>query len=106
MNFIYTKMMTWALGEALAHSDRVKSAVYGAVLSGLALVAGQCSVCNAFITPEVSHWLAGTIAGLAVAIIGGLSHRDVAAPGEFVSGGAQPMYPEPPADALGVPGDK
>lgn len=103
MDFLYKKVMEWLFGAAMANSDRVKSAVYGVITSALVLIAGRCQVCNAFLTPEVSNWIAGTIATLAVSIIAALSKRDIAAPNELVEGEA---LPEPPDEADGVPGVK
>ena len=100
MNFIYTKIMKWLVGEALANSDRVRVAVGAAVTSLLTLIASQCAPCQALLTPEVTHWIVGVVGAAAVALIHSLGTRDVAAPNEIVAGEA---LPEPPATADGIP---
>lgn len=102
MNTIYKMIMSWLLGDAMAHSDRIKTAVYGSIVSALVLVAGQCSVCNAILTPDVTKLIAGIIATCTVSIIAALSHRDVGAPGQWVPGAAQDD-PAIPAAALPPP---
>lgn len=108
MNFIYTKLMTWILGEALAHSDRIKVAVAGFITTLVLNLAGSCAPCQAFLTPELVNKLSLSIAGLVVTLIAAISHRDVGAPGQVVPGAAEwtaPVdLPPAPDDALGVPG--
>lgn len=108
MDWLYTKMMSWAFGQAIANSDRIKIGIYSALASAAAMLAPACSFCPAILTPEVLHYIAAGIVTLAIKLIHSLDHRDIAAPGETVPGEAMPdgELPPPPADALGVPAVK
>lgn len=103
MNWLYTQVMSWLVGEALANSDRIKVTVAGIVTAVLVQVAGACPACAPFLTPEVKAWICNAIAGAVVTLVAALSHRDVAAPGQTVDGAAVPL-PLPPALPDGVPG--
>jgi len=104
----YVSVMGWFLGKALANSDRLKTIIAGTIAAVLTKVTGAiliaCAVCAAFITPDMVNQLSLWIAGATLAMLVSLTHRDVAAPGETVPGAAMAL-PDPPADALGVPGD-
>lgn len=91
MNFIYTKIMGWILGEALANSDRIKVIVAGAISTLILNLAATCAACQPFLTPDLVNRLSMTIAGFVVTMVASLTHRDVAAPGEVVAGAAIPI---------------
>lgn len=88
INMILNRLIALVAGEAAANSDRIKVAVVGAVTATLALVGANCPVCNSILTPQVSQWIAGTIATFTVTLILSLAHRDIAAPGQVVAGAA------------------
>ncbi len=96
MDWVYKKVMAWFVGEALANSDRVKTAIYTAVLAPIgavfALAIARCQPCADFLTPELATKLAlgvaATIVSLGIKLIHSLDVRDVAAPGEVVEGAA------------------
>lgn len=103
MNFIYTKVIGFFLGEALAHSDRIKVAIAGFLATAILQLSAACGFCQALLTPDLVDKLSMTIAGLVVTLIGGISARDTKTPAE--AAGADAFLPAPPADALGLPGD-
>lgn len=106
MNWLYSKIMSWALGEAIANSDRVKIGVVTALTALAAQLIPVCGFCPAILTPALLDKIAAAIVVLGLKLIHSLDHRDIAAPGETVVGEAIPdsELPPPPADALGVPG--
>jgi len=105
MNWIYGKIMSWLVGEALANSDRIKIAVFGIVSTALVQIAAACPACGSFLTPDVKSWICNAIAGAVVTLILAITHRDIAAPGQTVPGAAvDAPLPPPPVTADGVPG--
>ena len=92
MNYIYTKLMSFAIGEALGNSDRVR--VMAVSLAGIIFthILAACAVCNQILTPDVVRDLTIAIGGFAVTMVASLSHRDVGAPGQEVPGAA-PVVP-------------
>ena len=102
MDWFYKKIMAWAVGEALANSDRVKLAIYTGLGSLLALATPACPFCPALFTPAVMQTVAAGIVALGIKLIHSLDTRDVATPGEIVAGAAIPIGP-PAATADGVP---
>lgn len=88
MNAIYTKIMSWLVGEALANSDRIRVALAGVIATLILQGLASCQVCATFLTPDKVQALSLTIAGTVVTLVLSLTHRDVAAPGETVAGAA------------------
>jgi hypothetical protein len=97
MNFIYTQFMNFLFGQAVANSDRIKVAVMGVMGMALAWFAALCTPCKMIMTPELTTFICNWIGGLAVTVILGLTHRDIAAPGQTVPGAAVPAPPAPVA---------
>ncbi len=110
MNWLYTKIMAWLLGEAIANSDRIKlglaGTISGVISAAFVLVIQRCTFCAEYLTPELAMKLAVMVAAavwsVTLKLIHSLDHRDIAAPNEVVEGEAMP---EAPADANGVPGE-
>ena len=101
MNFIYTYIMKFLVGEALANSDRMKVGVMSVVTIALTNLAGACTVCQALLTPAVVNAISVTVGGWALSMILALTKRDVAAPGQSVAGAANWTLPADPG--TGVP---
>ncbi len=98
MDWIYKKVMSWAFGEAIAHSDRIKIAIYSGLVSISALLAPACSFCPSILTPQVMQAIAGGIVALGIKLIHSLDHRDIAGPNEVVAGEAMPEPPPLPEE--------
>lgn len=99
MNAIYTKIMGFLFGEAIANSDRIKIAVAGFVTGLIVNLTKGCSFCQTILTPEVVDLINKGIAGLVVTLIAALSKRDIAAPGQTIDPvtGAAPVPVAPKA---------
>ena len=95
MNYLYTKLMSWAVGEALANSDRVR--VMAVALCGILFtrILAACPQCSMILTPDVVQALTVALGGAAVTLVAALSHRDVGAPGQVVPGAAPVVPPVP-----------
>ncbi len=93
MDWLYKKVMSWAFGQAIAHSDRVKIAVYSGLVSAAAMLAPACPFCPSILTPDVLHAIAGGVVALGIKLIHSLDHRDIAGPDEVVLGEAMPELP-------------
>ncbi len=102
MNTIYTKIMEFLIGKALANSDRIKVVVAGFVATALIQLGHSCGFCGGILTPEVTDWLSKAVAGAVVTLVLAITHRDVAAPGQTV--GTDGSFPPPPVSPDGVPG--
>lgn len=99
MNFIYTKIMNYLVGEALAKSDRIKVAVAGAISVVLTNLLGACQICQAILSPEVVNNISMTIAGTVVTLILSITHRDTLTPYETAAAG-KAVAPMPPLKPL------
>lgn len=88
METIYKKILTWALGEAMANSDRVKVAIGSVVGVLLVKLLAYCPACSSFLTPENQTALTQVIEGAGALLIAAFSHRDIGAPGQSVPGAA------------------
>lgn len=88
MNTLYTKLMTWLIGEALANSDRMRVMAMGLAGVVFTRILGACPSCNMILTPDVVNAVTAAIGIAAVGMVGSLTHRDVGAAGETVPGAA------------------
>lgn len=89
MDALYKKVMSYLVGEAMAHSDRIKVQVIGFVAIALLWIAHACGACGSILTPEVVTALSITIGTFVVTTVLALTQRDIAAPGQYVAGAAQ-----------------
>ena len=95
MNYLYIKLMSWAVGEALANSDRVRVMALALVGIFFTRLLAACPQCSLILTPDVVNALTIALGGAAVTLVAALSHRDVGAPGQSVPGAAPVVPPVP-----------